>query len=292
MLGNLLRAEFSRLLYRRRATYSLVLMLALGLLAPTQWMPSSGPLTAQDRAWAQEQYLSCLEWEEVPADCGSLETWLRVPMGFPDVVSSLATSVLFLAFVVFLVVVTYVGSDFSSGALGTQLTFTPRRWAVLVSRSIAAGVLGAVLMAVGLLAATVESIVWFMAMFGFNAATPAIGLLGVVGAAIAYGAFLGVIGALLVFLLNGTVLAAAAGLLAVILTAWGDALLYDGSNSVAFYFGPVWQGLALVYPPLVAGDVYAPIPVGRLTGAGYHLVVIALLAALAVPLFERRDVKG
>jgi hypothetical protein len=32
--------------------------------------------------------------------------------------------------------------------------------------------------------------------------------------------------------------------------------------------------------------------VGRLTGAGYHLVVIALLAALAVPLFERRDVKG
>lgn len=67
-------------------------------------------------------------------------------------------------------------------------------------------------MAVGLLAATVESIVWFMAMFGFDAATPAIGLLGVVGAAVAYGALLGVIGALLVFLLNGTVLAAAAGL--------------------------------------------------------------------------------
>ena len=213
-------------------------------------------------------------------------------MDFPEVISSLGTSVLFLAFVVFLVVVTYVGSDFSSGALGTQLTFTPRRWAVLVSRSLAAGVLGAVLMAVGLLAATVESVVWFMAMFGFNAATPAIDLLGVVGAAIAYGAFLGVIGALLVFLLNGTVLAAAAGLLAVIVTAWGDALMYTGSTSLAFYFGPVWQGLALVYPALVAGDVYAPIPVGRLTGAGYHLVVIALLAALAIPLFERRDVKG
>lgn len=291
MLGNLLRAEFSRLLYRRRATYSLVLVLAIGLLAPTQWMPSTGPLTAQDHAWAQEGYQSCLEWEEFPDAC-VYDQFLRVPMDFPEVVSSLASSVLFLGFVVFLVVVTYVGSDFSSGALGTQLTFTPRRWAVLVSRSLAAGVLGAVLMAVGLLAATVESIVWFMAMFGFDAATPAIGLLGVVGAAVAYGALLGVIGALLVFLLNGTVLAAAAGLLAVIATAWGDAIMYDGSTSLWFYLGPVWQGLALIQPELVGADTYSPLPVSRLTGAAYHLVVIAVLAALAIPLFERRDIKG
>ncbi len=291
MLGNLLRGEFSRLLYRRRATYSLVLILALGLLAPTQWMPSSGPLTAQDHLLAQEQYQLCLEWEEMPGEC-VYEHFLRVPMGFPDVISALASSVLFLAFVVFLIVVTYVGSDFASGALSTQLTFTPRRWAVVVSRTLAAGVLGAVLMAVGLLAATVESVVWFMAMFGFDAATPAIGLLGVIGASIAYGALLGIIGALLVFLLNGTVLAAAAGLLAVIATAWGDAVMYDGSSSVMFYFGPVWQGLALVDPELVRYDNYAPIPATRLTGVLYHLIVIAILAALAVPLFERRDVKG
>ena len=95
MLGNLLRAEFSRLLYRRRATYSLVLILALGLLAPAQWMPSTGPLTAQDHAWAQEGYQSCLEWEEFPDAC-VYDQFLRVPMDFPEVVSSLASSVLFI----------------------------------------------------------------------------------------------------------------------------------------------------------------------------------------------------
>ncbi|MBK7820059.1 MAG: hypothetical protein IPJ61_03025 [Tessaracoccus sp.] len=291
MLGNLLRAEFSRLLYRRRATYSIVLMLAVGLLAPTQWMPEIGPLSAEDHAFAREQYVACLEWEDIPGAC-VYEDFLRSPWGFPDVVSSLASSVLLFAFIVFLIVVTYVGSDFASGALGTQLTFTPRRWAVVLSRTLAAGVLGAVLMAVGLLAATVESVVWYMAMFGFNAATPAVGLLGVIGASITYGALLGAIGALLVFLLNGTVLAIAAGLLAVTATGWGAMIMGDGSANLWYYFGPVWQGLTLVQPELVSGDVSAVLPVQRLTGLAYHLVVIAVLAALAVPLFERRDVKG
>lgn len=108
-------------------------ILALGLLAPAQWMPSTGPLDRRTTRGRREGYQSCLEWEEF--DACVYDQFLRVPMDFLEVVSSLASSVLFLGFVVFLVVVTYVGSDFSSGALGTQLTFTPRRWAVLVSRS-------------------------------------------------------------------------------------------------------------------------------------------------------------
>ncbi|MFT3888665.1 MAG: hypothetical protein QM713_10960 [Arachnia sp.] len=293
MLGDLLRAEFARLVYRRRATYSLVLMLALGLLLPTQWMSAFAPLSTEDYASAAENYQWCVEWSgDEPC---LYADYLRTPGSFTDMISQIGSGVLFLALVVFMVVVTYVGSDFSSGALGTQLTFTPRRWAVLVARTTAAGALGAVLMAVGLVSSTVESVVWFMAMNGFDSATPAAGLLAVVGSSILYGIFIGMIGALLVFLLNGTVLAAAAGLIAVTISLWGDVYgSWEAASTTLnlwYYLGPVWQGFTLVDPSLMTNMMGLGVA-HRWVGVVYHLSVIALLAVLTVPLFERRDVKG
>ncbi|NHB85272.1 hypothetical protein G7085_13235 [Tessaracoccus sp. HDW20] len=181
MFGHLMRGELARLRYRRRAWGSMILMLVAGLLAPAVWMEGIAMPTEADITLAMDELVRM----QNQGDC--LDCTFRDLLGWPtfDVVvrNNLSAAGIAFAFLTFMVVVAYVGADFSSGAISTQLTFTPRRSLVLATRALACGVLGALLMAVGLLTTTGVTVVGYLATNGVDSIGEASGLLRLLGGA-------------------------------------------------------------------------------------------------------------
>ncbi len=291
MLVDLLRAEVVRLRYRRRATWSVLLMVLIGVLLPTQWMPNAQPLTsaeiAEARAWLQSDTAAGY----CPDGC-TLDQYLRTVLDFEDVARSVAESGLFVAFVVFFIVVTYVGSDFASGALATQLTFTPRRPAVLAARTCGAALLGGALMTVATLTSSSVSIVWYLALHGFGSVGAGGGLLAAIWSASLYGMLLGAVGALLVFCLGGSALASGLAFLTLVAEVIVEGFSPTTPAWWIYHVSPVWQGQALLAGSPIYTAEYTRSDITRPEAIGYHLVVIALLATAALISFNRRDVRG
>lgn len=291
MFFDLLRAEVVRLTYRRRATWSVVLMLLIGILLPTQWMPGAAALTAAERAEAQ----SWLASDQAAGYCTEgchLDDYLRSVLTFRDVTDNIADAGLFVALVVFLIAVTYVASDFASGALATQLTFTPRRPAVLAARTLGASLLGAVLMALATVTSISVSVVWFLGLRGFGSIGDGDGLLDAIWSASLYGAMIGGIAALLVFILGSVVLAGGAAMTVLIMDVVVESYYWPATAGWPFHVLPIRQAVALLTGESDYSYDTLNGSILRSEAVGYHLVVIALLAVIAVVVFNRRDVRS
>lgn len=288
----MLRAELSRLRYRRRTVWSLGGVLLMSLMVPVLWMEGARPLTAVDHAEAAEIFAS-IPPEECP-DC-RVSDFLRTPWTFSDVVDSgLTPYAMLVGALVLLIVMLSVSSDLRSGAIATQLTFTPRRSVLVAVRAAVAGLLGAALMATALVTSTVVSAVWFVAMNGYRALDASTVLLELMLSAAFYGAVLGVLGALLTVLLGA---ASAAGVLVVgIFVADLLAQLILSETQAAAWLPhllPTQQGIALLEGLVRGHNAHGQqvFEIGRVEAVVYHLLVTALVAAVTLPLFERRDIK-
>jgi len=290
---SVLRAELSRLRYRRRTLWSLVGVLVISLMVPALWMDGARPLGAADHAEAAA-ILATIPPGEC-ADCRASD-YLRTPWTFGDVVNSgLMPYAVMMGALALLIVLLYVSSDLRSGAISTQLTFTPRRWVLVVARTAVAALFGAALMATALVTSTVVSAVWFVAMNGYSQLDASSDLLALVLSASFYGAVLGAVGALLTVLLGGASGAGAllAGVFAAnVLALWiGDQVK---TPAWVLHLMPAQQGIALLDGSVEVVGTYGDVlyEITRVEAVAYHLVATVLVAAVTIPLFERRDIKN
>lgn len=292
--GNLMLAEYSRLRYRNRFSMAVLSALIMGFVGPPLWMGGTAPLTADDYAAAAQEYeLS----REACTDC-TVETFLRPVLTFHEAVYiGIAPWLIILAVLVLLLVLVYASADFASGAITTQLTFTPNRLQLLSARVLTSGVLGAILMGVAAVASAAVTIVWYVALHGYDSLPSNSGLLATMLAAILLGFFVGVITALVVFVFHGGTIAAA--LLAAILLACLllEAIAYDVNlPHWLFQMMPTRHAESLVvgsaYQAYEQVPLHASEALTRQGSLGYFAGLVAVAGVLAGILFQRRDVKN
>ena len=293
MFANLMRSELSRLRYRRRAWGSLILMMLVGLVLPSFWVGSIREPTPREQLLTEVDFARMLAVGECQGcTLADVQGWWSFGRAVRD---GIGGSTIFLALIAFMVVVAYVVSDFSSGAMATQLTFTPRRSAVLVARTLACGVLGALLMLAGVIATTTVTITGFLALNGLESIGTAPGLLDVVSGAVVYGAFLGIIAALVAFIIPSAPLAMVTTTGVLIVNAFVDWSGIDHLPSWVFHLLPIHAGQAMLLGNVVVTDPYVgevTTVISRGQSIVYHLFVVIALFAVAAVLFQRRDVKG
>ncbi len=157
-MNSLLKAELLRVVSRRLLVVLLVCMAGVAAFGAAVDASYARPLTGQDQRQALENLKQDkLSWEEacgengVASDCdgwdppSSVNDYLRTPTSFGDYVNgviSFGAPLMLLA--VSLLAAVAVGSEFSSGNIGTQLLFTPGRVSVLVAKVVAASLAGVV----------------------------------------------------------------------------------------------------------------------------------------------------
>ncbi|MFD0865360.1 hypothetical protein ACFQ06_05980 [Tessaracoccus lubricantis] len=290
---HLLRAEVSRLQYRPRVVVGLVSVLLLGLIGPALWMSNARPYTDQEVTEAVQAFE-----EDLPRcpEC-TLEQYLPDVWGLNEVVHiGVAPWLLLVAVFVLILVLVYAGADFQSGAITTQLTFTPARLKLLSARTLVAGLLGAVLMAVAGIASGTVSVVWFVALRGYADLAPGSGLLGALIGAVVLGMVVGMVAALAVFLFHSGAVAGAVVAVVLLASLLVEVLGWDGAPHWVFHATPTRHAESLVVGlaergyeqyPLVRGETLS-----RTESLTYFLVLIAISAALAAVTFRRRDVKN
>lgn len=291
MFGNLMRSELSRLRFRRRAWGSLILMMLAGLVIPMTWMGQIRQPTDNELELAKVNLMRIQVLGDCP-DCTlqDVTLWMDLERVIHD---GIGPSGLAIAFIAFMIVVTYVGADFSSGALATQLTFTPRRRVVLAARTLACGLLGSLLMVVGIVTVTAVTIIGYLAVNGIGSIGTAPGLLGIVTGGAVYGFFIGVIAALVTFIIPSTPLAMAAGVAALVGNSLVESSFYSRPDSWVLHLMPIVNGQAMLMGNAAEGGLFywSTGQLSRGDAMVFHVVVIVVLFALAAALFERRDIK-
>ncbi len=292
MFANLMRSELSRLRYRRRAWGSMILMMLAGLLVPSMWMGSIRRPTPDERLLAYIEFVRITATNECTGcTLAEMGGWWDFERAVND---GIGAGALLLAFIAFIVVVTYVAADFSSGAMATQLTFTPRRSTVLTARMLACGVLGALLMLIGMLTATAVTVIGFLAVNGVGSIGAAPGLLDVLIGAVVYGWFIGLVASLLAFIIPNAPLAMAAAIGVLIGNAVIDLGKFERMPTWVHRLLPIRTEEAMVQGSSVAVDMMgeAVVVITRWQSLVFHSVVVAVLFAVAAFVFERRDVRG
>ena len=161
MMQNLLRAELLRMLSSRVLLAVAVIGLAIGCWAGAGMAENTKPYTALDWDEARRQSndaqinLDVACGSGVPtAGCSSLpvnitvEGFLRPQLNIEELaIATLRSTSLVGLFAVVVLITVMVGSEFTTGSIGTQLTFTPRRLPLLWAKGITAAIGGAGLMA-------------------------------------------------------------------------------------------------------------------------------------------------
>ena len=184
----LLGVELARLRARRAVQILLLLGLASTLLFAWAAYSSAQPMSAASREMAEEQWrLAQEDWEEygqeqveqcredeaaeaertgqdVDWGCEDMEPqrewFFWEPPAFADYLpSAVVPGLLVIALVSLMVGVTFVAAEFATGAIGTWLTFEPRRGRVFASKTVAAAA-----------AAVLFGLVWGALFIGANAA--------------------------------------------------------------------------------------------------------------------------
>ena len=172
----------------------------------------------------------------------------------------------------------------TSYAHDSALVRTRAQWLALA-------LFGAALMATALVTSTVVSAVWFVAMNGYSQLDATSNLLALVLSASFYGAVLGAVGVLL----GGASGAGAllAGVFAAnVLALWiGDQVK---TPAWVLHLMPAQQGIALLDGSVEVVGTYGDVlyEITRVEAVAYHLVATVLVAAVTIPLFERRDIKN
>lgn len=327
----LLVVETRRLWLRRLTWFTLVAgVLVIGLMDVATWQQAQ-PVAAAEQAQSDSDYQQALkDWQangkqmlqdclqqqaeaqkadpKVDLQCDQAnqapkrEYFGRQPQGFLDLAPrTTSDAALTFGFLIFLIGVSGVAAEFTTGSIGTWLTFQPRRLRVLASKLAATAVTGFIASAalVALLVGTTYAIGRYA---GTTGAVPSEGLrdLGLLALrVITAGTMAGVVGAVLGALTRHTG--------AAIAVALGYAVAVEG-------FVRAWKPeLApfLVEPNVtawVAGHATYNVPTcGRSSegyydctfveqtlwqgdGARYGAVVVALLILAALWAFRRRDV--
>ncbi|MDO5676240.1 MAG: hypothetical protein Q4G35_01895 [Propionibacteriaceae bacterium] len=292
--GNLMLAEAGRLRHRSRFGLALLAAVLLGLVGPPLWMRTVVPLTADDYAAAAAQYEVA---KENCTDC-SVDTFLRTVWGFHETVYiGIAPWLLLLTVFVLLVVLVYTSADFASGAITTQLTFTPNRLKLLCARVLTCGLLGAVLMGLSAVALSGLSVVWYVAVRGFDSLPSDSGLLGAILGGIFLGFVAGMLGALLVFILHGGAYPGALVVAILLGCLLVEAIAYDVNlPHFMFYLMPTRHAESLVVG--LANPTYEQAPLNgtelltRPDSVAYFVGLLVVAGVLAVISFQRRDIKN
>lgn len=291
MIGRLIRAELTRLLHRRRVVVSFLLLMAICVGAPMMYMESARPLNDFEIA---ESYRSLAEVGSDCLDC-KVEDFRRSVWGLPEVMQyGLVPFAMLLAVLVLLIAVVYSGSDFASGVIGTQLTFTPKRSALVLARTVVGAIYGGALAGLGTAVTVTVTMVWFIAIRGYadvGDGSPVMELL--IWTAV-YGAILGALGSLVVVLCNGTTAAAALLFAVMIGSSFSEVLGTVAAPGWVWHVLPTRQAEALVtgYSQVMDEKWEPAFTMVRSEAIGYHLVVLVLVAALTLFVFERRDIKS
>ncbi len=215
--------------------------------------------------------------------------------------SSVSAIAYFLIFIAFLVGVSFVAAEFSSGAIGTWLTYEPRRGRVYASKltAVAAGVLMVAAIAVALVIAAVYLIARSNQIVGTTSGDPGSGLLWTAVRTVAVFGVAGALGGVVAALLRNT--AAALGLAIGYLVVVEGLVLSALRSSVpesrpwlVFYNVMAWLQGGLLDDR--SGDctpqgVCTQPELISTTHAGYYLLVLSVvLVALGAAVFRRRDI--
>lgn len=298
-MSNLMRAELTRLRSRWRIWASALAIFIGCLAAPSVYMSSAMPITAEEvvaaEKWAKEAVASgCSEC--IPSD------YLRSVTSLSELFT---LSVMPLTFLVCLaamaVVIFYTGSDFSSGAFSTQLTFTPQRSHLVLARCSSAAIYAMVTSALSLSAMAVATVLWYVAAHGVASFDVSIGVLGFVGWGALLSAFLGAIGAMLVFCFGSSTSSVAivgGTLLTTLLpeTTYG----YSVATLQMTHINPTYQALSLIHNgwetyrsfPTDGDPIEFSATITRSESIVYFVVVTVVLLLLTLFVFRRRDLKA
>ena len=148
---NLLRAELLRLVSDRKVMVLAAFVLGVGFWISASMAEALRPYTALDWDEARRQSNDAQINLEVTcgssfsnSDCTALPTnitvegFLRPQMSFEQlVVSSLEPTAQMGLLIVVVLITVMIGAEFSTGSIGTQLTFTPRRLPLLWAKALA-----------------------------------------------------------------------------------------------------------------------------------------------------------
>lgn len=314
-MSSLLNAELLRLFSRRLLIVLLVGMAALAAFGSAILTESVRPLTGEDRQIAQESFDAergsweeecvsvevssvalCDDWE-FPTDIGN---YLRTPTDFGlygDSVVEFGLAVMLLA--VSILAASLVGAEFSSGNVGTQLLFTPRRIPLSISKLVAATV-GGLLLAVAYLATALGlSAIMFLSLRGADAMTVGSELPMALGRALVLTVLIAVMAGSLAMAFGSTLIPF--GVFGV--TLLGSITMADtvGSGSALQPFLPTNILMAMMYGQHQIFDYDAPSFNGELVVAhaitydwalGCSVVGAALILLGALWWFRRRDIIG
>ena len=216
---NLLRAELLRLVSDRKVMVLAVFVLGVGFWISASMAEALRPYTALDWDEARRQSNDAQINLEVTcgssfsnSDCTALPTnitvegFLRPQMSFEQlVVSSLEPTAQMGLLIVVVLITVMIGAEFSTGSIGTQLTFTPRRLPLLWAKALASAICGACLMAFWTALMVVLGVFFYLNMRGIEGLTAGSLLGAQVGRALLAGAVMGMLAALVTMALASTV---------------------------------------------------------------------------------------
>lgn len=317
-MSSLLRAELLRLVSRRLLIVLLVCMAGLAAFGSAVYADGARPLTAQDRQDAQQSLVSDRQyWQEECATGAAasqevcegweaptnLEDYMRTPIGFglyTEGVVEFGLPIMLLAVAV--MAASLVGAEFSSGNVGTQLLFTPRRVPLFISKVVAAAV-GGLLVAVAHLGTALGfSAIMFLSLRGADDMTAGIELPMALGRALVLAILIAVMAGALAMAVGSTLITT--GIFAVTLIGSvmvSDAIsrssllqvllpsnilfaMFDGRNEIFDYEPQNYEPQNYEAEPLLAHVINYD------WALGYSVAGTALILVVSAWWFHRRDI--
>lgn len=308
-MSALLKAELLRLVSRRLLVVLLVCMAGLGALSSAIGADGIRPMTAQEVSDAQRWWQESRDaWQDecgAPTDASSCEGWLepelsdflREPFGFGEYTVSVLAGFELMLLAVAAMVASFVGAEFASGNLGTQLLFTPRRLDVMAAK-LAISVVAGFLIAVSYLATAVGlSAIMFLSVRGADDMSAGVGLPLALGRLVVLALLLALMSGGLAMGLGSTLIPL--GVLAVVFIGSSFAANAIRPDSIAQAFLPshILQAMALgraeVFDWTGRLDIQGPVQVINYDWAlGYSVIGTALIVVVAAWWFRRRDILG
>ncbi|MDO5093888.1 MAG: ABC transporter permease subunit [Propionibacteriaceae bacterium] len=305
-MTNLLRAELLRIASSRIMIWIALLGVAVGSVVGMSLAELARPVTNEDITEAQvalgDRLIAIEEdcrasatpcdqehiIQEVP-----LEDFIRTPLAFEDLLrgtSSATGSIALFAAVVAVTVV--IGSEFTSGSLGTQLTFTPRRLPVLWAKTLTGMLTGGAIMAWWLLVGFLINVVVFLQLRGATDLLAGPAVAAELGRYLLLGLWGGLLAALLTMALGSALRA-----WVVIAAVFQISLILDGVGGTWEWLLPtsVLEALAngywVTYLMTATGEDAGSVALSYPAATAYAVVVTVAFAIWACISFTRRDIR-
>lgn len=299
-MSQLLKAEFLRLVSRRLTWILLALSAILAAVVSLMLLSSAQPHDPMEKVEAQRIYETELAWCEESQECDA--EWLaemtpdlfyRYVYGYDDYISASTSGGFLVGIAAVVLAASLVGSEFTSGSISTQLTFTPRRMPVMAAK-VATATAGAVsLLVAHLLSVLVVGTIAFMLLRSAEEVVAGPELPLFLGRVVVVALFVALLTSLLTVGLGSSVMSVAAG--TVLLAA---SLIYQSTS----WSGPAW--LVRLLPTvnleaLIAGSFQTSlwrenrpsqiITVSYADSLLYAVVLVAVVGVLSAWAFKRRD---